>query len=76
VVTATADIVQVYCVLLEIIVVTATIDVVQSYCDVCGVYCRYSNSRYSAMVLCCVWRLLCLQQQRYSAMLLCFVLVY
>jgi len=51
VVTATADILQEYCVLLEIIVVTATVDIVQSYCDVCGVD---SNSRYSALVLCCV----------------------
>jgi len=44
-------------------VVTATVDIVQWYCVFCGVYCGYSNSRYSAMVLCCVWSLLWLQQQ-------------
>jgi len=55
VVTAKVDIVQWYCVLcVEIIVVTARVDIVQWYCVVCGVYCGYSNSRYSAMVLCCV----------------------
>ena len=48
----------------EFIVVTATVDIVQCYCVVCGVYCGYSNSRYSAMLLCSVWRLLCLQQQK------------
>ena len=57
VVTATADIVLEYCVLLEIVVVTETVDIVQSYCEVCGVYCGYINSRYSAMVLCCGWSL-------------------
>jgi len=36
---ATVDIVQCYCVVLEIIVVTTTVDVVQWYCIVCGVYC-------------------------------------
>ena len=40
----------------EIIVVTATVDRVLRYCVVCGDYCDYSKSRYSAMVLCCVWR--------------------
>jgi len=44
-------------------VVTATVDIVQWYCVVCGDYCGYSNSRYSAMVLCCVWSLFWLQQQ-------------
>jgi len=63
VVTATVDIVQCYCVVLEFIVVTATVDIVQWYCVVCADYCGYSNSRYSAMVLCCVWSLLWLQQQ-------------
>jgi len=37
-----------------IIVLTATVDIVQWYCVVCGVYCGYSKSRYSAMVLCFV----------------------
>ena len=58
---ASVDIVQWYCVVLEFIVVTATVVVVQSYCVVCGVYCGYNNSRYRAMLLCCVWRLLWLQ---------------
>jgi len=40
-------------------VVTATIDIVQCYCVVCGVYCGYSNSRYSAMLLCCVEFIMC-----------------
>ena len=35
--------------------VTATVDIVQWYCVLCGVYCAYSNSNNSAMVLCCVW---------------------
>jgi len=35
VVTATVDIVQWYCVVLEIIVVTATVDIVQCYCVLC-----------------------------------------
>jgi len=34
--------------------VTATVDIVQRYCFVCGDYCGDSNSRYSAMVRCCV----------------------
>jgi len=62
-VTATVDIVQCYCVVLEFIVVTATVDIVQWYCVFCGVYCVYSNSRYSAMVLCCVLRFLWFQQK-------------
>jgi len=63
VVKATVDIMQWYCVVFEFIVVTATVDIEQWYCVVCGVYCGYSNSRYSAMVLCYVWSLLWLQQQ-------------
>jgi len=35
-------------------VVTATVVLVQLFCVVCGVYCCYSNSRYSAMELCFV----------------------
>jgi len=35
---ATEVIVQLYCVVLELIVVTATVDIVQRYCVVCGVY--------------------------------------
>ena len=61
--TATVDIVQWYCVVLEFTVVKATVDIVQWYLVVCGVYCGYSNSRYSAMVLCCLWSLLWLQHQ-------------
>jgi len=64
VVTATVDIGQWYCVVcVEYIVVTATTDIVKWYCVVCRDYCAYNNRRYSAMVLCCVWRLLWLQQQ-------------
>ena len=59
----TVDIVQRYCVRLEFIVVTTTVDIEQWYCVVCGVNCGYSNSRYISIVLCCVWRLLWLQQQ-------------
>jgi len=64
VITATVDLVQCYSVVcVEFIVIRATVDIVQLYCVVCGVYCGYSNSRYSAMVLCFVWSLLWLQQQ-------------
>ena len=62
-VTATIDLVQWYCVGFGFIVVTATVDIVHCYCVVCGDYCGYSNSRYSAMILCFVWRLLWLHQQ-------------
>ena len=55
---ASVPIVQWYCVGVEFIAVTATVVIVQCYCVVCGVYCGYNNSRYRAMVLCCVWRLL------------------
>jgi len=58
VVTATIVIVQCYCVVLEFIVVTAKVDIVQCYCVVCGDYCGYINSEYSAMILCCVLSLL------------------
>ena len=63
VVTAKIDIVQWYCVVLKIIVVTAILDIVQCSCVVCGNYCGYSKSSYSAIVLCFVWRLLWLHQQ-------------
>jgi len=63
VVTTAVDIVKLNCDVLEIIVVTATVDMVQRYCVVCVVYCGYRNSRYSVMVLCCVWSLLWLKQQ-------------
>jgi len=53
-VTATVDTVLWYCVVLEFIVVIATVDIVQWYCVVCGVYCGYSNSIYSAKILNCV----------------------
>jgi len=43
-------------------VVTAILDIVHWYCGLCGVCCGDSNSRYSAMALCCVWSLLWLQQ--------------
>ena len=62
-VTATVDIVQWYCVVLEFIVFTATVDIVQWFYVVCGVYCGYSNSRNSAIVMCCLCSLLWLQQQ-------------
>jgi len=58
VVTATVVIVQWYFVVLAFIVVTATVGIVQCYCVVCRVYCGDINSRYSSMLLCCVWRLL------------------
>jgi len=63
VVRATVNIVQWYCVVLEFIAVISSVVIVQWYCVVCGVYCGYNNSRYRAMILCCVWRLLWLQQQ-------------
>ena len=62
-VTAKVDIVKRYTFVLEVIVVKATVDIVLWYCVVCGVYCGYTNIRYSAMVLCCVWSLFWLQQQ-------------
>ena len=63
-VTATSDILQWYFVVcVEFIVFRACVDIVQYYCVVCGVFSGYSNSRYSAMVLCRLWSFLCLQQQ-------------
>ena len=53
--------------------VTATIGIVQWYCVVCGVYCGYSNSIYSAMVLCCAGFYFGYSKSRYSAMVLCCV---
>ena len=44
-------------------VVKVTVDIVQWYCVVCGGYFGDNNGRYSPMVLCCVCRLLLLQQQ-------------
>jgi len=44
-------------------VVTSTVDIVQCYCVLSAVYCGYSNSRYSAMVLFFVWSLFWLKQQ-------------
>jgi len=63
VVTATVDIVQWFCVCVEFFVVTLTVVIVQWYLVLFGVYCGYSNSRYSAMLLCFVWSLLLLQHQ-------------
>ena len=42
----------------EFIVVKAKVDILQCYCVVNRVYCGYSNTRYSAMLLCCVLILL------------------
>jgi len=57
-------------------VVTATEVIVQCYFVVCGDYFHYSNSRYSAMVLCCVRVYFGYSNIRYSAMLLCCVLSF
>ena len=54
VVKATVDIVQWYCVVRSFFVVITTIFSVQCYCVVCEAYCGYCNSRYIAMVLCCL----------------------
>jgi len=52
-------------------VVTATVYIAQCFSVVCVVYFGYSNSRYSAMVLCCV-RVYCgCRNSRCSAMFLC-----
>jgi len=64
----------VFCV--EIILVTSTVDIVQSYCVVGGVYCGYSNRRYSAMLLCFGGVYCCYSNSRYSIMVLCCVGVY
>ena len=63
VVTATVVIVQWYCVCVELIVVTATVVILQWYCVLCGIYCGYSNSSCSAMLLCRVGSLMWLQQK-------------
>jgi len=57
-------------------VVTATLDIVQYYCVLCGVYCGYRNSSYSAMILCSVSRLLWLQQQYIYCNVTVFFVVY
>ena len=49
--TATVGKGQCYCDVLEFIVVTATLGILQWYCVVCGLYCGYSNCRYSPMLL-------------------------
>jgi len=54
-------------------VVTATVDIVQWYCDLCVVYCGYSNSRYSSMLLCSVGVYCGYSNSRYSAMVLSWV---
>ena len=51
--------------------VTATVDIVQWYSVVCGVYCGYSNSSYSAKLLFCVWSYCGYSNSRYSEMVLC-----
>ena len=56
--------------------VTATVDIVQWYCVVCGVYCCYSNSKYSAILLCCFGDYCGYSKRSYYAMLLCLVGVY
>jgi len=47
----------------DFIGVTTNVNIVQWYCVVCGVNCGYSNSSYSAMLLCYVLSFLWLQQQ-------------
>ena len=61
-VTATVDIVQCYCVLLEFIVVTATVDIVQWYClglEVIVVTATVDIVQWYSVV----WSIFCLQQQ-------------
>ena len=50
--------------------VTAAVDIVHWYCAVCGDFCGYSNSSYSAMVLCFVGVYCVYSNSRYSAMVL------
>jgi len=57
-------------------VVTSTVYIVQCYCVLCGVYCGYIKSRYTAMVLYYVVDYCCYSNSRYSTMVLCFVGVY
>ena len=52
---------------------TTLVDIVQWYCVVCGVYCGYSNSSYSAMVLCFCGDYCGYSNSRFSAMVLCCV---
>ena len=68
---ATVGIVQWYCVILEFIVVTETVVIVQWYCVVCGVFCGYCKSRYSAMVLSFFGVYCRYRNSRCSAMVLC-----
>jgi len=70
VVTATVHIGKYYCDVLEFIVVRAKLDIVQCYCVVCDFYCGYSNSRYSARVLCFVGDCCGYRNSRYSAIVL------
>jgi len=51
VVTATVEILQSYCVVLQVIAVTGTVDIVKCFCVECLMFCGYSNSRYSAMIM-------------------------
>jgi len=61
----------------EYIVVTATVDIVQYYSVLCGVYCGYSNSRYSSNVLCFCGVYCGCSNSRYRVMVLCcFFLVF
>ena len=63
---------------LDFIVVTATVDIVHCSFVLCGVYCGYRNSRYSSMLLCCVWSLLRLKQEQIqcNANVLCWSLLW
>ena len=58
---------------LQIILVTASVEIVQFFCALYGVYCGYSNKRYSAMLLCCVGVYCGYSNSRCSAMFLCWV---
>ena len=53
--------------------VTATIDIVQWYSVLCGVFCGYNNSTYSAMLQCCVVVHCGYKNSRYSAIVMCCV---
>ena len=50
--------------------VTALEHVMQLYCVVCGDISVYSNNSYRAMLLCCLWSLLWLNNSRLSAKML------
>ena len=74
--TATVDIVQWYCVVLEIIVVTASVDIVQYYCVVLKIFVLTPtvDIEHWYCVVCGVY---CgNSNSRYSAKLLCCVGVY